>query len=279
VARVPKHSSELELQDQLMRFEGRFSARLVAAFEPFSQSKDPAARSRAARDLLEFMASALDIAVGRSPEVDLLDMVALVALGRTAMSRRYGSGAHGAMGLSVVDAFQTSLDDIDGIARAAFSDDLEAGVRQAIIEWEEENPEVMDVASVRLSAHADNVTGTSTRSAKHAAGLFSFVRRATYAADNVVLLGERALYVAQRLPFHLRFHARIATNDLVTDATRSILDVSRDAELRRATTSLASTVRRGAKSALWSAAAACGALALAFTMMKLVTWRITTTRA
>jgi hypothetical protein len=256
-----------------MRFEGRFSARLVAAFEPITESKSPAVRSKASRDMLEFMASALDIAVGSSPEVDLLDMVTLVALGRSAMARRYGGD--GEMGAAVVDAFETSLEDIDGIARAAFSDDFEADLRLAILEWEEENPDVMDVASVRLSAHASNPAAMATQSAAHAAGLFSFVRGAAHTADNAVLLGERALYAAQRLPFHLRIHARIATNDLVSDATRSILDAARDQELRRGTASLAATVRRGAKSALFTTAFACGALALAVTMMRLAAWGIT----
>jgi hypothetical protein len=249
--------SELELQDQLMRFEGRFGARLVAAFEPLTQSKDPAVRSRASRDMVEFMAAALDIAVGSSPEVDLLDMVTLVALGRSAMARRYTAARYDEKTrAAVVGAFQTSLEDIDGLARARFSDDFEADVRKAIAEWEEENPDVIDVASVRLSAHAAEPRGVTSPSATHAAGLLSFVRGAASTADNAVLLGERALYAAQRLPFHLRIHARIATNDLVADATRSVLDVSHDAELRLRTASLAATARRDAKTALWSTVAA-----------------------
>ena len=42
----------------------------------------------------------------------------------------------------------------------------------------------MDVASVRLSAYAGKSDGASTRSARHAAGLFSFVRNAAHRADD-----------------------------------------------------------------------------------------------
>ena len=91
-----------------MRFEGRFAARLMTAFKPLIGSPHSAVRLSAARDELGFMSSALDIAVGSSPEVDLLDMLTLVALGRDAMGRRWSVEACGEAAHGVAEAFRTS---------------------------------------------------------------------------------------------------------------------------------------------------------------------------
>jgi len=213
-------SGGLALQDDLMRFEGRFSSRLAAAFEPLIASSDRSASRRAAGDELDFVSAALDIAVGAAPEVDLLDMVTLVALGRDAMAHRWSVDVHGDSGRRVIEAFEASLADISGIARTAISSDIETRLHHVIREWQAENPDQVTVASVRLSAYTEHRNGSSGL-AKDASGLFSLVRGAAKTADTAVLLGERALYAAQRLPFLARAHARLASNDVIACGTAS----------------------------------------------------------
>lgn len=212
-----KSRTGIELQDDLMRFEGRFSARLASAFEPLIESENPILSVRAAQDQLSFMSSALDIAVGSSPEVDLLDMVTLVALGREAMGRRWKDDVYGPATRHVADAFRTSFEDISAIARTVISEDVEAQLGRVIREWLAENPRLEDVATVRLSAYAEN---RSAKNARSAAGLFSVVRGAAQAADTAILLGERALYATQRMPVLVRMHARIASKALFADMQR-----------------------------------------------------------
>ena len=207
-----------ELQDDIMRFDGRFSALLVKAFAPLVNSTDQMVRLRATQDQLAFMSAALDIAVGAEPEVDLLDMVTLVTLGKDAMARRWSVEVHGNAARAVADAFEGALNDVSGLARRVISPDMENELRRVIGEWQRENPHLEDVASVRLSAYAEYREGSSA--SKGAFGLFSVVRGAARTADNAVLLGERALYAAQRLPFFVRMHARIASSELVTDLGR-----------------------------------------------------------
>src|SRR5262249_19080766 len=77
--------AEDDLQEQLMRFEGRFSALLTEAFRPLVASDRPETRTQAMADELSYLSSALEIAVGPSPEFDLVDMVTLIALGQEAM--------------------------------------------------------------------------------------------------------------------------------------------------------------------------------------------------
>ena len=209
-----------ELQDELMRFEGRFSARLIAAFGPLTESEDATVRMGAARDELAFMSSALDIAVGSAPEVDLLDMVTLVTLGRDAMARRWTVGAYGDRARDVAGAFQASLDDISAVARGVLPAPVEAELRQVIEAWQAENPGQDEVAAVRLSAYAKYREGQSTASS----GLFTILRGAAQTADTAVLLGDRALYATQRLPYLVRLHTRLAGNELLADQARAIAE-------------------------------------------------------
>jgi hypothetical protein len=209
-----------ELQDDIMRFEGRFSSRLVTAFEPLVDSSDLAVRHRAARDELDFMSAALDIAVGSEPEVDLLDMVTLVALGRDAMARRWDVDVHGGAGRAVVEAFDASIEDISAIAHSALPADIEDELGRVIVDWQREHPEQLNVSAVRLSAHAKYRSTSSGAVASRASGLFSAARAAAKTADSAVLLGERALYASQRLPLLVRMHARVAAGDLALDLRR-----------------------------------------------------------
>jgi hypothetical protein len=215
----------VDLQDELMRFEGRFASRLDAAFEPILASADPPARQRAARDELEFMSAALEIAVGAAPEVDILDMVTLVVLGNDAMASRWSVDQHGALGQGVADAFRASVEDITTVARKVVSGDLEAELYRIIREWQRENPDQQAVAGVRLSDYAERRASALSGAAGEAAGLFSFVRGAAKTADTAVLLGERALYVMQRLPFFIRMHTRIGGNDLIVDGMAPASDL------------------------------------------------------
>jgi hypothetical protein len=217
-----------------MRFEGRFSARLMAAFAPLIESSDIDMRLRAGRDQLAFVSSALDIAVGSAPEVDLLDMLTLVALGRDAMARRWSPETCGDRAHGLADAFRTSMEDIASVAAGVIPGEVEAELRQVIREWQEENPGHDDVAGVRLSAYAKYRAGSSAGKA----GLFALLRGASETADTAVLLGDRALYATQRLPYLVRLHVRIAAREALVDA------------------------QRAARHALFNTAVSCGGLAL-----------------
>ena len=206
-----------ELQDDLMRFEGRFSARLSAAFTPIIESSHIEGRLRAARDQLAFMSSALDIAVGSAPEVDLLDMITLVTLGREAMERRWSPEICGERSHAVAEAFRASAEDISKVAAGVIPKDVEAELSQVIREWQDENPGNDQVAGVRLSAYAKYRSDSSGGKS----GLFALLRGASETADTAVLLGERALYATQRMPFFVRLHARIAAREAIVDAQRA----------------------------------------------------------
>ena len=49
----------------------------------------------------------------------------------------------------------------------------------------------------------------------------SLLRGATQTADTAVLLGDRALYATQRLPYLVRLHVRIALREFLVDGQRT----------------------------------------------------------
>jgi hypothetical protein len=206
-----------ELQDDLMRFEGRFASRIMAAFSPIVECADSATGLQAARDQLAFVTSALDIAVDSAPELDLLDMVTLVALGRDAMARRWTPATCGDAASGVAEAFRASMEDISTVAAGVISGEVQEELRQVMREWQQENPDHDDVAGVRLSAYA-KYRGSSSPGKS---GLFSLLRGASETADTAVLLGDRALYATQRMPYLIRLHVRIVAREAVADAERA----------------------------------------------------------
>jgi len=205
-----------------MRFEGRFTARLVAAFAPLVESDELKVRLRAGEDELRFLSSAVDIAASAHPEANLVDMVALVALGRDAMAQRWDVAAHGDSSRAIGRCFEKSIDDISTLARSMVSDDVVAEVQHLIDEWRAENPHQLHVEAVRLSTYVSERAATLTT---RAPGVFRLMHEAAHTADDAILLGERALYAAQRLPFLARKHARVSSSELFVDFTRNLQSV------------------------------------------------------
>jgi hypothetical protein len=65
-----------------------------------------------------------------------------------------------------------------------------------------------------FSARAGEVAAERVR---HARGLLGSVKGATQAADQALLLAERGLFLAQRMPFLLRLQARLGVQETISD--------------------------------------------------------------
>ena len=88
----------LELQEALQRFTTQFADRVTQATEALERSSPPGVRDEALRKNLLYVSSALEIATGPDPWVNLLDMIVFVRLCRAVLERHwipevYGEGA------------------------------------------------------------------------------------------------------------------------------------------------------------------------------------------
>jgi hypothetical protein len=211
--------SQSELQEDLQRFQGRFSSWLADALEPLTTDPNPAIR-RGAMDLqVRFVSAALDIALGPDTDANLLDMVTFVEMARATTAAHWVPEVfQGKQGAALGEALRKAGEEVWEVARRVLSDPDETQLRQIIERWRAENPQQLHVAGMRLPNFANpGGAGFATTSAE-ARGLFAGVRKAVQAADQARLLGERAVFAAQRLPFLIRMQARLASQQLLADA-------------------------------------------------------------
>jgi hypothetical protein len=224
----PDRDGHGDLQEQLLRFEGSYSSRLMAAFRPLTRAGPPDLRLQAMTDQIGYLSAALDIATGGSPVLDLLDMVTLVALGRDAMASYWKANAEPERARDIQAAFDASLDDIRAVARSMLPPDLENELFAVIHQWQKEHPNERQVVIVRLSDYTGPTFAASDSLEKRASGLLTLVRRVTRTADNTFLLGRRALFAAQRLPFLFRMQVQLATTDALLGAQRTVAEATSD---------------------------------------------------
>lgn len=210
--------TETELQQQLQRFAGVFFDRISQATTELSQSSPPAASSAALNNGLIYASSALDIATGPLPEINLLDMLVFVRLCREVFSSYWMPKVFGERGRVVLDVFQTSEDELWRIAARVMSADQRARLVTLVEQWRQDNPNLFRVEGVRLMDFSQRAGKVEQERAQEAGGLLSSVKGATQAADQAVLLAERGMFLAQRMPFLLRMQARVGSREILGDA-------------------------------------------------------------
>jgi hypothetical protein len=206
-----------ELQQDIQRFSTELTARVLGALAPLQRSSQSEVRDSAMRQLLVYAASALDIATEPQPEVGLLDMIVFVTLSRRTVDTYWVPKVFGEKGGELLQAMAQSEAEVwqlgDKVLDKNQREDLEAVIR----DWQKRNPDQLRVEGVRFSTFSKETGKLAAEQAKRTRGLLSSLKSATASADQAVLLGERALFLAQREPFLLRLQARLGVQEIVGD--------------------------------------------------------------
>lgn len=228
--------TQIEMQQGIERFTGELLDRLVEACEPLSRSQSERSRREGVRRLLVYAASALDIAAGTYPEVNVLDMIVFLRLSRVAVERHWLPHVFGDEARPLVTAFVDSEERAWHLASKILTARQGEVLNGMIEAWQRAHPDQVRVEMVRFeafSARAGRVTEALQRDAE---GLLGSVKAATQAADQALLLAERGMFLAHRLPFLLRLQARVGAQEVMTDSLGRFSDVEtllKDAGLRR----------------------------------------------
>jgi hypothetical protein len=227
--------SQAELQQDLERFSGQFADRLNDAMEPLLTSSDAEVRTSALRQQLAYFASALDIATESRPELGLLDMIVFITLAQQRVREYWVPGVWGDEGKATEQAFEASSDQIWQIASKVLNAQKRETLVGLIEAWRARNPKQRSVEGIRFSDFS-MFSGDGAGDRDKASGLLATVQSAAEAADEAVLLGERAIFMTHRLPFVLRLQARVGTRELIGDTAKDFSAVpgalDRLAELR-----------------------------------------------
>jgi hypothetical protein len=196
----PVRMTEVELQSQVMSFADRFVATLAPAFGKYERTSPSSEnRRRALGDTVYPMAAAYIIAAESDPGVALLDMVAMVTLGRMIIEE-VGPKELGSEVEPVLQAYQTAEEDIWDIARQVLTPDQQNQLYTLIQEWRQEHPEITQFSHIRFSDFAAERRKSKLARGEKVSGLFKSVEKATQEAEEVRLLAERGMFLGTRLP-------------------------------------------------------------------------------
>lgn len=210
-----------ELQEDIERYSSRLTEAFVEGMTPLEDA-DPKTHELALRLTLRYASSALEIASGPAPEVALFDMIVFVSLSRHSFEHHWAPHVFGERGQEIVRVLNEAEREIWKLAARVLTADQETELRDLIEDWIRQNPNRVRVEAVRFSDFAALAGRLSERGAKDRSGLFSTMKLATIAADDAVLLGQRALFIAHRVPFLLRMQARLAASEIVTDSVHRL---------------------------------------------------------
>ena len=212
------------LQTGLMRFADTFASKISQATQDFAeQSGKPEAQIQAMTWAVAQNTSAFTIATGRNANVNLLDMVVLVTLGRVTHEEYWLPKVWGEADRPMLDAFTQLEKDVWAIATNSLSAKQQEDLRATIREWRDENPDMGGTAYVRLPAFEDLLANSKQQATEKSGGLGELLRidplssidPAVREIEQSRMLAERGMYYAQRMPLVFSVQAELLVLRLV----------------------------------------------------------------
>lgn len=214
--------SRAELQDHLIRFSGNFAESLRGAFSTLDNSPSIDVRQAALDQRLRYSTAALDIALGPIPENNLLDMIVFFELCKDVLHDYWIPQIYGPAGQTVLAAFTTAESQLDRLGSRVLTDQEIALLDQITSDWRQEHPKQTDVEGVRMTEFSEETGARAKERQRELTGIQASVSGLMHSADQAVMLGERALYYAQRAPFLMRLQAKVAATELVDTSAEAL---------------------------------------------------------
>ena len=195
----PHRILETELQAETMAFADRLASYLHQALRDYEQSPGTDnQRPLVQGDVVLTSISAFTIAADPSPATALLDMVAMVSMGRLIYEEHW-LPRQGESFLPMVQAFRKAEREIWELSAKILDDDQQRTLRELINKWRADNPDQTGFAYLRFGYMASDPTASASDQ-KKAGGLFQSVRDATQQVEDTRLMAERTTYLATRIP-------------------------------------------------------------------------------
>jgi hypothetical protein len=209
--------TQIELQETLQRFCDAFLTRISEGTRNLDKIRSPELRYSAMFQTLLYASSALEIATEPMPEIALLDMLVFITLNRETVESYWIPKVFGANGQSFSDAFNRSEPEIWAISDRVMTAAQQAKVKELIEEWRHKHPEQYRVETVRLSDFAQVVGKVAKSEESESGGILGSVAAVVERADQALLMTNRGLYLAQRMPFLFRLQGRVLATEVFRD--------------------------------------------------------------
>ena len=209
------------LQSQLLALADTALARVTAATTPGTLNKDPEVRRFSLTTRLTLGTALIGIVTGPDPVDALLDMVTHTTLVADGMRNEARGKPSDSPQAQVLKALELNEADAWKLAERWADAPTRSALRERILSWQGERKTASEVAYVRLS----DLPRAGSVSAEAGEGAISSLRAAVQQAEQARLFGERALFLAQRTPYALRWQAEVLTyNTLAMDESQRLLE-------------------------------------------------------
>jgi hypothetical protein len=183
-----------------MGFADRFASELISAFPKFDAlSPSPENRFKVLSTGVYAMSSALTIAADPHPAVALLDMSAMIILGRMIYAESVNKGEL-PQAEPVLKALQSAERDILEITAKMLTPTQQKELIEIISKWHREHPEVTFFPYFRFSDFKSAQKDSPWGKGPEPSGLFKSVEAATQKVEEMRLLAERGIFLGTRLP-------------------------------------------------------------------------------
>jgi hypothetical protein len=237
------------LQTGVMRFADTFAARITQASNEFAdKAGTPEARIQALTWSTGQSTSAFAIATGPNPNIAVLDMIVLVTLGRMVHEEYWMPKVWGEADRPMIEAFTQLEQHVWSVAGEVLTAEQQEGVRAALREWREQNPDMGITAFVKLPVFQDLVKareGDPTKKGNSLGELLSMdplsgLEPAVREIEQTRLFGERSVFYLQRAPILLSSQIELLTLKLmrIAEVQGALADSER---VSKAAASLAET--------------------------------------
>jgi hypothetical protein len=205
-----------ELDELTRAFADRYVGLLYSACDTVKKDNpDPLQRREAQALLVDSSSNIYDIASNADSFTRLLDLVVVTRLmSQVWMDDGRCQHVFGDRGQPLTSAMLHARAEAWALAARVLAADQLDALDSLLVDWREENPEMIHVSFVRFSNFAIG-RGRSAASDVLAGGFLAQVGQAGQAVDEARLLGERMFYQAKREPTLLRWQAAAAKEDLL----------------------------------------------------------------
>ena len=215
-----------ELQQGMIDFSDRYTMRIWQALDTFIRSeKDPLKRSAAEHLKVLYSSASMEIAAGRNPSGNLLDMAVFTALAQRSVRDYWVPQVFGAGGDPLVKAHRDLRADLDVVLSKTLTQEQRKELDRLIADYSRTNPGNVYVADVRLR----DLVGARTAAGQQSGGipLLADVSRAVGELDAAVEYGERLMFYVERLPRLTTMQTALALAQ--TSASPTVLSLTESA--------------------------------------------------
>jgi hypothetical protein len=232
------------LQVKLQRFSDEYSSRTIAALNYYARDVGTA---EARREALQWKVSAasasLNLVTGENPQANLLDLIALATITRTALEDYVPNSTNSASLQPWLEVSRSLETEAWNLAQDVLTPDQTKELRDAIQNWWDTNPSSHIGFFARPEQFSSLIRQTHHETPRQGsvfalvgldptAGLDPAVREVT----RTRLFAERAMFMMQRMPFLIRWQTELLMGELLeldqiqgvlTNATTLSLSIDR----------------------------------------------------